>query len=74
MERSSKQVQASYLEDERHFMERQIAELEQANQQGPSRKTWKIMNDISGKLIPCPVGKVKKLNGEIIKSLERVSR
>ena len=55
-------------------MEREIAELEQANQQGASRKTWKIMNNISGKLVPCPVGKVKKLNGEIIKSLERVSR
>ena len=26
------------------------------------------MNDISGKLVPCTVGKVKKLNGEIIKS------
>ena len=70
----AKQVQASYLEDERRFMEMQIAELEQANQQGASRKTWKIMNDISGKLVPCPVGKVKKLNGEIIKSLKRVSR
>ena len=70
----AKQVQASYLVDERPFMERQIAELEQANQQGASRKAWKIMNDISGKLVPCPVGKVKKLNGEIIKSLKRVSR
>ena len=49
-------------------MERQIAELEQANQQGPSRKAWKIMNEISGKLGPCPVGKVKKLNGKVIKS------
>ena len=26
------------------------------------------MNDVSGKLVPCTVGKVKKLNGEIIKS------
>ena len=49
-------------------MERQIAEPEQANQLGTSRKTWKSMNDISCKLVPCPVGKVEKLNGEIIKS------
>ena len=26
------------------------------------------MNDVSSKLVPCTVGKVKKLNGEIIKS------
>ena len=65
----AKQVQMSYLEDERRFMERQIAELEQANRQGSSRRTWKIMNDISGKSTPCPAGKVKKLNGDIIKLL-----
>ena len=47
---------------------RQIAELEQAIRQGASRKTWKITNDISGKLVPFWVGKVKKLNGEVIKS------
>ena len=64
----AKQVQASYVEDERRFMERQIAELEQANRQGASRRTWKIMNDISGKAVPCPAGKIKKLNGEVIKS------
>ena len=49
-------------------MERQIAEIEQANQQGASRKTWKIMNDISSELVPFPVGEVVKLNGKIIKS------
>ena len=64
----AKQVQESYLEDERRYMERQIAELEQANRQGASRRTWKIMNDISGKSTPCPAGKVKKLNGDIVKS------
>ena len=73
MERSSKQIQASYLEDERCFMERQIAEPEQANQLGTSRKTWKSMNDISCKLVPFPVGKVEKLNGEIIKSTKELS-
>ena len=39
----AKQVQASDLEDERCFMERPIAELQQTNQQSASRKTWKIM-------------------------------
>ena len=65
----AKQVQTSYLEDERPFMEKQVAD-----QQGASRKTWKIMNDISGKLAPCLVGKVKKLNGEIIKSPQKASK
>ena len=68
----AKQIQASYLEDERCFMERQIAEPEQANQLGTSRKTWKSMNDISCKLVPFPVGKVEKLNGEIIKSTKEL--
>ena len=47
------------LEDERRYMERQIAEIEQANKQGASRKTWEIINGICGKLVPCPVVKVK---------------
>ena len=68
MKNIAKQVQLSYLEDERHFMERQTAEHEQANRQGASRRTWKIINDISGKSTPCPTGKVKKPNGDIIKS------
>ena len=40
-------------------MERQIAEIEQANKQGASRKTWEIINGICGKLVPCPVVEVK---------------
>ena len=38
----AKQVQASYLLDERPFMKRQIAELEQANQQAPQEKPGKL--------------------------------
>ena len=49
-------------------MERQIAELEQANRQGASRRTWKIINDISGISTPFPASKVKKPNSNIIKS------
>ena len=45
-----------------------LNKLIQNNIQGASRKTWKIMNDITGKLGPCLVGKAKKLNGEVIKS------
>ena len=64
----AKQVQVPYLEEERHFMERQIAELEQANRQCASRRTWKIINYISDKSTPCPACEVKKPNGDIIKS------
>ena len=46
----------------------ELNKLIQNNIQGASRKTLKIMNDITGKLLPCLVGKVKKLNGEVIKS------
>ena len=53
-------------------MERQIAELEQANRHEDLRKTWKVMNNVSGKLVPCPIGKVKSLNGEVIKSLQEL--
>ena len=64
----SKQVQESYIEDERRYIGKQIAELEHANRQGASRRTWKIMNEISGNSSPCLASKVKKPNGEIIKS------
>ena len=50
-------------------MERQIlVELEQANRQGASRRTWKVMNDTSGKSAPCPARKVKTFNGKIATS------
>lgn len=49
-----------------------LNKLIQNNIQGASRKTWKIMNDITGKLGPCLVGKVKKLNGEVIKSSRKL--
>ena len=62
-------MQDSYLEDERWFMERQIVELEQAKQQGASRRTWKIINNISGKSAPCSAGKVMNINCKIGKSL-----
>ena len=55
----AKQVQESYLENERCLLERQIGKLEQAHRQGASRWNWKKMNDISDKLTLCPAGKVE---------------
>ena len=64
-----RQVQKAYEKDEQTYLGRQITQLETANRHKASRRTWKIINEISGTTPPNPASKVKKCDGTILKNV-----
>ena len=66
----AKQVSASYTRDEKRYIEKQTDELKEAERNHTPKKTWKIVNELSGKADINPASQVKAPDGKIPDSAE----
>ena len=68
----AKAVQLSYEEDDMRYLQRQVDELKKADRSNNPRKTWRIINEISGKTHLNPASQVKAPDGRIIETTEEL--
>ena len=68
----AKAVQLSYEEDDMRYLQKHIDELQKADRSNNPRKTWKVINEMSGKCSVNPATQVQAPDGKVMENSEEL--